>query len=767
MNRHICLTALLLIAFSNAFSQSAINGKVIDAVTNMALQGATISDIKNQIKIVADQNGTFLLPEITDSIEVSSVGYQSLKIPVSRQELVVFLTPSFGNLNEIIVSGSRELQKRTEVPVAINVISKTQINDTKATQLDQLINKVPGVFMVDLGNEQHSMSVRQPLGYNNLFLYLEDGIPIRTVGDFNHNALIEINQASLQRIEVIKGPASSLYGSEAVGGALNFITRAPSPLLSGKLQAEAGTRGYKRTDLSISNMYKKLGIYIGGYYARQDQQRIDHNNFDKTAVTFMADYSFNNKTKLVNVLDYIDYKTDQIGGLDSLHFYKKDYASFYRFTYRKANAFRVRSTLTKEWNENNKTSFTIFYRNTSIGQNPFYSIANIPENPLKAKGQINNDAFKSYGTVIQHSKKINAINAKWITGVSIDYSPATYIAHFINIDRDSRGVYFQYQRTDSVLTNYHVDLLNTAAYTQIEYSPATKLKIVAAARYDRLDYSFDNHLPPGAYSGAPDAKNHFDHFTPKIGFTYDFGNNRGAYVNYSVGFAPPNINDLYRGVQVPTLQPSSYKNYEIGGWLTFAGFKGYAEASLYELDGKNEIVNTRLADGSYQNQNAGQTSHKGIEFNVKYSPFDDVSFRVGGTVAKHKYVDFIQQGKTFSGNDMAQSPSYIMNGEVTYKPGYLKGFRIAIECQSLGSYFTDPQNTGKYNGFAMMNARIGYTFKSIETWVNCINVTNENYAVTVEKNAYGTTYRPGQLRTVNIGIAYHFGKNQAGKNCTN
>ena len=237
----MCLTALLWMAISMAFAQNKITGKVIDAATNQPLQGATVTDLQNKINRISDQNGNFSLPEETDSIRVSSIGYYTLKSAVNEQKMVISLSPSFANLNEVIVSGNREVQKRTEVPVAIDVISKTQINDTKATRLDMLVNKVPGVFMVDLGNEQHSMSVRQPLGYSNLFLYLEDGIPIRTVGDFNHNALIEINQASLQRIEVIKGPASSLYGSEAVGGALNFITQSPSPFLSGKVQTEAGT----------------------------------------------------------------------------------------------------------------------------------------------------------------------------------------------------------------------------------------------------------------------------------------------------------------------------------------------------------------------------------------------------------------------------------------------------------------------------------------------------------------------------------------------
>src|SRR6185312_14706980 len=250
MNKHLCFTALLLAACSMAFAQNKITGKVVDAATNQPLQGATITDLHDNSHTICDRNGNFSIPGNADSIRVSSVGYYSLNAPVNKEKMVISLSPSFTNLNEVIVSGNREVQKRTQVPVAIDVISKTEINDTKATRLDMLVNKIPGVFMVDLGNEQHSMSVRQPLGYNNLFLYLEDGIPIRTVGDFNHNALIEINQASLQRIEVIKGPASSLYGSEAVGGVINFITQSPSPVLSGKIQAEAGTRGYKRTDFN-------------------------------------------------------------------------------------------------------------------------------------------------------------------------------------------------------------------------------------------------------------------------------------------------------------------------------------------------------------------------------------------------------------------------------------------------------------------------------------------------------------------------------------
>lgn len=763
MYKHLCLTATLFCSLNILYSQSIIKGKVFDAVTNQPVEGADLSLTNKEINITSDKNGAFTITvqSKTDSVFVSSAGYLSKKAAVRSPRSDIFLTPVFANLNEVIVTGNREVQRRTEVPVAVNVISKTLINDTKATRLDMLINKVPGAFMVDLGNEQHSMSIRQPLGYNSLYLYLEDGIPIRTIGDFNHNALIEINQAAIDRIEVIKGPASSLYGSEAVGGAINFITQAPSQFLTGKVQVETGSRGYKRTDVSISNTFKKFGFYAAGYYANQNQQTREHNDFYKGAITVRADYNFDDKTRLVTTVDVIHYKTDQKGGLDSAHFYSKDYSSFYRFTYRQVDALRIKGTFSKEWNDNNKTSFTLFYRNTSIGQNPFYYISDIPGNPAKAKGQVNKDAFNSYGAVVQHSKKFN--KGKWITGISADLSPATYNAELTDVDKDNPGVYYAYTRTDSLLTDYKVDLFNTAIYTQFEYNPINKMRIIAAARYDRLDYTFDNHLPPGTFTGAPDAADHFDQFTPKVGVTYDLGKNNGIYSNYSMGFSPPNITDLYTGVKVPSLKPSSYNNYELGGWLSFAGNKGYAEVSLYKLNGTNEIVSVRLPDGTYQNENAGITEHNGAEVNIKYAPCSDLMLRIGGTIAEHKYKDYVLEGKDYSGNKMSQAPPYIINSEITYKPSFLKEFRVAIEYQGLGAYYTDAQNTSKYKGFHVFNARMGYDIKGVEIWANCINLADKIYATTVEKSSYGTTFRPGQLRTLNVGLAYNFSK----KNNTN
>src|SRR5690606_3840175 len=105
-----------------------------------------------------------------------------------------------------------------ETPAAISRRDRDTIEAKKPTSIGEVLNTVPGVYMTDLGNEQHSMSIRQPLSYSAVYLYMQDGIPIRPLGLFNHNALYEINLAGVDAIEVIRGPAASLYGSNSVGG---------------------------------------------------------------------------------------------------------------------------------------------------------------------------------------------------------------------------------------------------------------------------------------------------------------------------------------------------------------------------------------------------------------------------------------------------------------------------------------------------------------------------------------------------------------------
>ncbi|MGV3504499.1 MAG: TonB-dependent receptor [Adhaeribacter sp.] len=747
----------LLLIGQGVCAQNPVKGRVIDAFTKEALVGVNIQVLHSARGTSTRPDGTFTLEAAkADSLLFSYVGYMARKQAVSGDQALVQLFPSSSPLNQVVVSASRGEQIRTDAPVAIGVLTRQVLQETKAVSLDQVLNKVSGVYMVDLGNEQHTMAIRQPIGYRSLFLYLEDGIPIRTSGDFNHNALIEINMAALKTIEVIRGPASSLYGSEAIGGAVNFITQAPAKVPLARLQLETSNQGYKRSDFSFSGSAGKLGWYAGGYYAAQKDGFISHSDFHKLALSLRADYQLSEKSKVIAAASLVDYQTDQTGGLDSTRFFRKDYSSLQTFTYRKVKALRVRGTLEHTWDAGNSTSIHVFFRNNAIGQNPFYAIRQEAGNPLRAHGEINTDGFQSYGLIAQHQKTFAFLNARLIGGLSVDTSPATYEAYYIGIDRSPAGKYTGYTRSDSLLTDYAVSLLNTAAYAQAEAKPTEKLKLVAALRYDRLDYQFDNHLPPGAFTGAPDEKNGFRNLSPKLGLTYDFGRHIGAYGNYSVGFAPPQITDLYRGVQVPTLQASDYVNYEAGAWLSLAQNKAYLDLSIYQLEGKNEIISVRLPDGSYQNQNAGKTAHRGLEYSLRYTPLESLALRLSGANARHRFRHYLERGSDFSGREMATAPRFIGNAELSWKPLFAKGLRLSGEWQHVGKYYMDAANTEFYPGYDLLHARAGYTWKGFEAWVNATNLTNQLYATTVDKFSYGKSYRQGNPRTFHAGIGYTF-----------
>ena len=759
----IHITLMMITMTLNSYSQQLYKGTVIDTETKEPLTGAMVK-IKNTSRGgITDLNGNFELTNSTktDSISISFIGYLT-KTVLLKQSITILLSQSSLTMNQVIVTSSKDRQERKDAPIAISVITPQLLEETKATSIDQVLNKVNGVFMVDLGNEQHSMSIRQPISYKSLFLYLEDGIPIRTTGVFNHNSLIEINMASTHSMEVIKGPASSMYGSEAIGGAINFITKSPTLTPTGKIQLQGNNIGYKRADFSASNTWNKFGIVASGYYANKTDGPRDHSDFEKLALTLRGDWKINKRTLWTNALSYIDYKTDMTGSLDSTNFYNQNFTSLHSFTNRSVNALRFRSTLTEYWSEKSKTTFTAFARDNSVAQNPSYRVKDDFKpwagsgNPLLAHGEVNDNTFQSYGLVTQHKQTFKFLKTNWISGVSADFSPNSYEANYISIDKNAEGIYSGFTKSDSLLAQYHVDLLNTSAYTQLEMTPLKNTKVVAGLRYDRIDYNYDNNLDSIAFSGAPDEKNYFEHITPKVGLTYDFGKGRGVYANYSVGFSPPGVSDLYRGTKVPTLKPATYSNYEIGGWISFAKNKGSLEVTFYQLNGTDEIIGVLQNDGSSVNENAGQTKHEGIEYTINYAPIESISLRFSGTNSNHTFVNYSEGTLDLSGNYMNGASKFIANAEVMYKPHFIKNARISLEWQHTSSYYLDTKNTEKYPGFNLVNVRVGYKIKNFDLWVNTINVTNSLYATNVRKSKWGKSYTIGSPMSINLGVAYNF-----------
>lgn len=767
--------SVIIISFfigSNLFAQtsSLVYGKVYDSITKEAISSATITDGTGHTT-TSDASGNFHIAITAATLEISSVGYHNKIVKVVAGKVSIALQPSVNQLNEVVVSANRTAEKRTEAPVAISTISRQVIQDTKAQRIDQLLNKASGVYNASLGNELNQIAIRQPIGPNNRFLFLEDGLPLRTFAVFDHNGLVEENMAAAKNIEVIKGPSSALYGAEAIGGVVNVITQASPAYTSGYLSAQSNDAGYKRVDGQIGSTKGKVGFIVSGYYANQTNGPIQYSDFHKTAITGRIDYHIDTATTWTNSITYTNFYGDMYGNLDSAHFANRNYSTQTLFTYRKSYALRARSAISHKWNKNSTTNATFLYRDNSLTQNPSYAIATyhtggISENPVSpdtAAGNINTNAFNSYGLYLQHVQRFKFLNSKLIIGTSGELDPQSFFQNFIWVKKRTQdGVtnYVSYTNpeSDSVMANYRTVISNFSAYADYGFTVMRGLRFSAALRYDTYQYAFVNSLPGSKVTGGPSAIVSYNKAAPKIGFTYNY-RGIGFYGTYSEGYVPPQLSDVF-GISNNNayLLPQTFKNYELGGWLSLFEHKLYVDYSLYLMNGTNEIITVQLPNNTFQSQNAGATRHQGIEYGINYRPVKDWFIRLSGTNALHKYTNYIANGINYNGNEMAGAPHFYGNAEVTYKPRFIKGFRIGLEEQLVSKYYMDDVNRNIYGGYQVTNVRAGYKLGPAEIWLNALNIFNTYYASRALKSAYGYTYNLGDPRAFTLGLSYHFGK---------
>lgn len=778
--------SLLLTFFimQQTIAQTVLSGKIYHADTKEPIPGATVQIKGSNKTITSDVNGFFTLSQAEgETLLVSSIGFLQTEIKVqSPGKLNIAMQPSHKELDELIVTASRTLQRRGDAPISITRISSKTINETKPRDLLEVLNKVPGVVMTNLNNEQHSMSIRQPMGSTNAYhLYLEDGIPIRTMGVFNHNALIEINIPAVQSIEVVKGPASSIYGPEAIGGSINFISLKPTALTTVKAGVQADNYGYRRYNATATgSLSKKFGYAININNTRQRNGWLANTDFDKLALTTRLDYKISSKTLLWASYTHVDYETQASGSVDSAGYYSKQYPSATGFTYRKVYAKRLRTTLEHNWNSNNASTLTFYYRDNAVLQSANHTIR-WTQGQDSAVTESNDARFKSYGLVAQHNSSFDFLNAKLLAGISADITPHRFFSNPLILNAivrpDGKSVEKYTVRSNDpnvFITNYDADIINSAAWLQTEITPVADVRVVAGLRYDRFSYDY-NRLPTMTQPSTAEGSRTFDKLVPRIGMTYNLGKDKAIFANFSKGFVQANLSTLFNPAnpQGLDLVPSTFTNFEVGAWASLLKNKLFVDVTLYQLKGENEVISIRQPNGSSLPTSVGKTLHRGIEYGINYNPTREFTIRLSATNALHRFEQFeiskrqSDMVKNVDGKVMPSSPNFIANTEITYRPAWFKGFRIAAEWQRMSEWYQNQVNTVKYDdkgflgakGISLLNLRTGYTFNGVELFLNVYNVTDELYANTASRGngpSDKSTFNPGAPRIFNFGIQYSF-----------
>lgn len=670
----------------------------------------------------------------------------------------------------ITVTSTREEKPQVEAAESISTHNELEIESVAPAHPAEILNRSAGVHVNNLGGEGHMTSIRQPITTKSVYLFLEDGIPTRPTGLFNHNGLYEINVPQAQRIEVIKGPGSALYGSDSIGGIINSITK-PSPKQQEiTLNPEVGSYGWKRFLGSYGTpINEKLGARLDLNITDNTGYR-DDSDYKRLASTLRIDGKSNDKLKYKTIISYSGVEQSGVSSLETDDFNNDVKKNFYLndVARRDVNAFRASTEISYEPNQKSLYTVTPFFRHNQMKLMPSWMLGYDPND--------RDYRFKSYGLLAKYRHKAPELNSTFIAGIDVDYTPSEYTEKRISVTRDGEFITGT-QETGRTNYDFTADQLSISPYVHTEWNATAKTQITAGLRYDYFDVDYEDKLDASVAQAGRDYRffRHvrpesqelsYENFSPKLGLLYKLNAEHNLYANYRHSFRSPSIGRLFRAgstANTEDLKPVKTKSIEIGTKGQLFENTQY-NLAIYHMQVEDDIVN--FIDGDTRRiTNAGETRHKGIELSIERPVINHWGISTALSYSKQSYEDFTATFGfptteiNFAGNEVGKAPRTMGNIAVQYQPVFSPNTLLELELEHLGDYYTDETNTQKYNGHNLLNLRAEHAVNDqFELYARAMNIADKKYS-TYTSNQVGDPdiqYRPGNPRTFFVGLRAKF-----------
>jgi iron complex outermembrane receptor protein len=711
----------------------------------------------------ADSAGRFRLGGVGFGsllVEAGAIGFRPVwysvtVVPGDSATLELRLRPAAVTLPDVVVSTTREEQLASTTPLSVGVIREEEIRETRGHHPSEIVNRSPGVYVSNFGGEGHATAIRQPITTKALYAYLEDGVPIRSTGFFNHNALYEINIPQAGRLEIIKGPGSAVYGSDAVGGVINAFTRDPSPRPEAEVFVEGGSRTYVRGLSTVSTTTGRSGLRADLNVTRADGWR-DATPYDRQSGTLRWDYRLGEtgRIKTVAAFSHVDQPGDGGGDLTADDFRLNPTTTYSPVAFRRVKAARL-STELQLRGEQSSFGATLYARDNELDLLPSWQLSFDP--------QIWESRNRSVGLLTRYRHTLASLRTNFSTGVDLEYSPGSRLETQIITQRS--GPAFTGYTVGEVQYDYDVAFYQAAPYAQADVALPGRVHLSAGVRYDHIGYDYDNRLSvltTGAHRRPASTDASFDRLSPKLGASWEIAATASLFASYREAFRAPSESQLFRqGAAESTvdLKPVRARSWEAGVRSALGG-RVTLEATAYSMRLRDDVLTFfEPATGLRLTQNAGATNHRGLEVGMGVAIARGVRLDAAVSYAKHTYVEWQPRPTVdYSGNEMELAPRFLGNGRLTYRPDFLSTGLIAVEWVRLGSYWMDPENTTKYGGHDLLNLFATVpVIAHLELSGRVTNLGDRRYAETSSFNAQqGERYRPGAPRQFFLGAQYRF-----------
>jgi iron complex outermembrane receptor protein len=573
MKTIIYLSAVMascLTAFGYTIAEkTSLSGKVIDKLTGEGIPGATLYIPDLKIGTVTAPDGTYKmenLPSTRILLQISFMGYKSI---IETIDLTIISTKDFAmetsakEMNEIVVTGLSQAGEKNRTPTPITLISKTQLLQNSSTNIIDAIAKQPGISQITTGSGI-SKPVIRGLGYNRVVV-VNDGI--RQEGQqWGDEHGIEIDEFSVNKVEILKGPASLSYGSDAIAGVINIMTTPTIP--DGKINGSL-IANYQTNNGLIGYSGNVAGNKKGIIWELRYSNKMAHayrNKYD--GFIFNSGYKENNLNGTIGF--------NKSWGYSHIHF------SSYNLTTGIVEGERdsasgkfIKPIMFNDSTEGTEIANNIDFKSYTPSI-PFQKI-NHHKIVINNNFVIGNGSIKAIAGFQQnHRKEFEDIATPNDYGLyfllnTINYD-IRYVAPKVNGFNFSAGANGMYQHSQNKGTEFLVPeySLTDIGLFCIAKKSLDKLDISGGIRYDmRTANSKDLFLDAdGIKTAMNDSTTHhqftafnmnFSGISGSIGATYQFSEKVFAKINVARGYRSPNIAELSaNGVHTGT------NRYEVG-----------------------------------------------------------------------------------------------------------------------------------------------------------------------------------------------------------
>ncbi|MDG2276471.1 MAG: TonB-dependent receptor [Pseudomonadales bacterium] len=669
-------------------------------------------------------------------------------------------------VEEVVVTATRELKPLDELAASVGVLNEEELRLISPSHPAEALNRIAGVHINNLGGEGHMAAIRQPITTAGVYLFLEDGLPARPSGFFNHNGLYEINIPQSSRLEVTKGPASALYGSDAIGGVINVITKSAPIGQAFEINLESGSDGWRRGLLSVGGGNARRAGRLDVNVTKSDGFR-EAADYERNAYSGRLDAEIGERLTMKLIGAYSTIDQSGASGLEHVDYVQRPERNEFHddIGYRRVDALRLSAEFNFELSDTQLLSATPFFRDNQMTMMPSWMVTYDPN--------LREYDFRSYGTLLKYRHRLFDDAVEVIAGVDLDITPSTYMEEAITVGQVD-GIYNDYQRTG--LLNYHfeADQRSVSYYLQAELSLNDRWLVSAGVRHDRFTVDYKNQILQERFDFAhrrpSSTRVDYGSTSPKFGVVYRYGENHHAYANYRYAFRAPTVGSLFRpgsSRNTTDLEPVTSTSAELGFRGAF-GKRVHYELALYDMNTEDDIVSI-INDAARETVNAGKTRHRGIELGLEVALTAELQLGASLTFTDQSYRDFsyvffsrscfCNEQINFAGNDVSRAPQSLGNFRLAYSPKWLPRFRAELEWESLGEYFTDQTNTQLYAGHDLYNLRLSYTVRSsLTVYLRGANLSDERFSTYTSNqvNDADVSYRPGMPRSWFFGFRWAF-----------